>query len=127
MFFMSRNIERGIDLLDHINPDWHYRIHVDSIRMQYNCSCLLARLYGDYETGLVKTGLNNHWNAYKHGFCSLFQVYFNMADGLIVGNLVGMRLNRAWKKVIKCKRQHEKIAAHHQPEFINLPKHRNYV
>jgi hypothetical protein len=100
---LQTRIRRGIKLLDAANPDWHYRVQPDNLRMQFTDECVLGQLYGDYDDGRGRLSLSDY-QSYRHGFLSLFQLFVNVQGVPLLGRLVGRRLNKAWTQAIFAKR-----------------------
>ena len=47
----------GVKILSKAKPDWHKKVKLrDSILMQSTSKCILARVYGDFVTGLDAIG-----------------------------------------------------------------------
>ncbi|NIQ15695.1 MAG: hypothetical protein GTO02_15240 [Candidatus Dadabacteria bacterium] len=102
-FNTKKRVEKGIALLDKYVPDWHYRINIKQIEMEYSDYCILGQLYGDYNKGAAKLGLGE-WEAYQCGFLPLVQVKWDLGF-LFPWSLT--RLAKIWKELITQKRKED--------------------
>jgi hypothetical protein len=58
-------IERGMRLLDELEPGWRERVDLGRLDMSSCLTCILGQLYGDYTQGLSELGV---WDAEAYGF-----------------------------------------------------------
>ena len=99
---VSKNVRRGVRLLDREAPGWEGRVRADMLVMVSQKLCVLGQLYGDYITGLDMLNLLSEPfedmdfdKIASHGFCLnpnqyLLQSYDD--------------LSRAWRDFIKKRR-----------------------
>jgi len=104
MFFKTKKrVERGIAFLDKHVPDWHYRINLEQLEMEFSDYCILGQLYGDYHRGTAKLDLDE-WQAYQYGFLPLVQYKWDLGE-LFPWCL--RRLAKIWKDQIIQKRKED--------------------
>lgn len=61
-------VHNGTKLLDHVMPNWHKRINIETLDLGNRQFCILGQLYGDYLLGLRALGLSN---GCFNGFCNV--------------------------------------------------------
>jgi hypothetical protein len=102
---LQDKIRMCISVLDNKAPDWHWRLDPRNLDMKCEEYCVLGLLYGNYEDGKVKLGIDDK-QAYKLGLLSWFQQSYDWSQWL---PFVGTRLTRAWQKAIIDKRKSDEF------------------
>ena len=108
-------IKLGVCILDRKFPDWHWRVNLRELGMQYECNCVLGQLCGSYEEGKNKLKIDDQ-QAYELGLLSWWQRGYDWSKWL---PFVGSRLTSAWRKVILDKRESDNF----EHNFARLPRY----
>jgi len=64
---ISRAVDRGSQLLDTAHPGWYTDVSLQTLEMLHQSHCILGQLYGSFDLGLSKLGLNKN-EAQRYGF-----------------------------------------------------------
>lgn len=111
-------IAAGVAFLNRVSPDWHWRVNTRKLAMEYESRCVLGQLYGEYTKALDRFEFTDK-EAYKLGFCSIFQRRWDLSKFL---PFVGRRLTKAWKKEIMARREQDRFqhAMDRLPEYKDM-------
>ena len=68
MSSLKDRVDRGIRLLDEQLPDWDKGVNLATLNLGNGRFCVLGQLFGRYEDGHHRIGLQSETQAVLHGF-----------------------------------------------------------
>jgi hypothetical protein len=92
---------RGAALLDHVCPEWEYRIQFPPW-MQSASACILAQVYGTYDRGKAK--LFGRATGVRSAYAAVIFYGFEIAEASFVHERY-VALDEAWSSEIKNRKE----------------------
>jgi hypothetical protein len=101
-------VQKGARLLDQKCPNWHKKIKLDRLDMEWSESCVLGQVYGCYAVGL--RNLNLHKKSWHNTYIRGQQHGFTITPWTTNTKICFQYLTSLWRQEIRSRRWAERAA-----------------